>query len=471
MISKVLTAFASGLFLLFSTIGFLYFGPVEHTGFISRGAFFQQKIAPYFDVLFSTADSDGVMIGYLSSGDGDLTFRPSSELVFLPARVGQRLSGGTVFSSGEESSALITLVDNSQITLEPNSTVLLDAPKGATDDGGTVSLKVIKGAVSAEKKNADSKINLRIVTPRGRVTKVTKEKLVVVAPKVEKDPRALKTIKDLMNDTTDEEYLGNALNAPNIKDIEKDLKLGKVSSDIKGALPLSAIMTKSTYSEAPLVPPPSLESAASKIEADDRRPASIGTVQQEQSPAAMDASALAQLPTIQTNVAPVVESPTVSATRDSKLADVSSEELQAVAQGGKVAADEIDSLINDSKKATEVKALPPPPPTPAAPRVVGPSKRIIIKKDKVAKFAAGPAGNDITNAMFASRQGDSEESQRLFASALTRKEYHSTGFNDAMRVALDGIMEGHVTAGDCELASDQYGNVERGYVNDRGAAR
>ena len=73
--------------------------------------------------------------------------------------------------------------------------------------------------------------------------------------------------------------------------------------------------------------------------------------------------------------------------------------------------------------------------------------------------------------MFASRQGDSEESQRLFASALNRKEYHSTGFNDAMRVALDGIMEGHVTAGDCELANDQYGNVERGYVNDRGAAR
>src|SRR5690606_37951561 len=80
--------------------GYVYFGPPQHTRIISRTDFYRNHVGPLLDRIFLSNSQNSVSVGYLLESRGDLTYRPSSELVFLPARDGQRLFGGTLVSTG-----------------------------------------------------------------------------------------------------------------------------------------------------------------------------------------------------------------------------------------------------------------------------------------------------------------------------------------------------------------------------------
>lgn len=181
-------------------LGFVYFGPPQVTKYITRTAFFKNVLGPELDKIFLINQSNAVAIGLLDQADGDLSYRPSSELVFLPAREGQRLFGGTLVSTGPNSQGTITLLDDSELKLDENSTVLLEIPEDF-ETTGAMDLQVLSGSVSAERKNAaptQKQIKINLLNSKGEKREFKREKLVIAAkeplPPQEPEPTALAPI-------------------------------------------------------------------------------------------------------------------------------------------------------------------------------------------------------------------------------------------------------------------------------------
>lgn len=168
------------LFLIFGFLGYTYFGPSSHTHFFTKREFYQEHIGPFFEKLFSLSGENSALIAHLSSAKGDLSIRPQAELVFVPAHEGQALYSGTIVAVGDDSEAKIALIDGSILSLEPNSTILLEAPvEGASEK--SITLKVIKGTIAADKEQS-SKLKVRIVTSQGTEKNISAgKKMVVIA--------------------------------------------------------------------------------------------------------------------------------------------------------------------------------------------------------------------------------------------------------------------------------------------------
>jgi len=166
------------LFLLSGTLGYSYFGPASHTRFFIKQTWYRNHVLPFFDGVFSLNGEKTQLIAYLTSAQGDLSIRPPSELVFVPGREGQALYAGTLVSAGEESSAKITLIDNSTLSLEASSTILLEIPETTSADN-SITLKVLKGTVAADKEDS-SQTNVQIVTNKGLIRNVAAGKKTVV---------------------------------------------------------------------------------------------------------------------------------------------------------------------------------------------------------------------------------------------------------------------------------------------------
>ncbi len=176
--SRVMSPLLGFFMFLVGAVGYLYYGPPHHTHFVTRTDFYRRTLAPLLDKFLAEKGVEGFSVGYLSQGQGDLSFRDSSALVYRPARIGQRFFGGTVVSTGPESKGLITLFDDSVLELEPNTTVILDVPE-LGELGAVIDLQVVSGAVNAQKKSTKN-IQLKVTNKRPESKpKINNEELVV----------------------------------------------------------------------------------------------------------------------------------------------------------------------------------------------------------------------------------------------------------------------------------------------------
>ena len=402
---KALLLFA---FLFVGLMGYLYFGPSQYTGFVTRTSFFRLQIAPVFDRLLSSGGVDSEMIAYLEEGDGDVAYRPNTELVSLPARSGQSLSAGTLVSTGEGAVATVSLVDQSKIRLEPNSTILLDAPREG-DGLSSVTLKIVTGAVVAEKSKA-SDIQIRVVTPKGVSKTLTDQKLTIVTPR--RSERQTRTL--LLAPKTDEEFIG-VTDKP-VQEIQKRIEIEDRS------MRLASI--------APPEEPEPIRPLAMAVETPPPPPVYIP----------LPPSTGLQLAPVEVSRLPA------SVPEPFPAGDSKAVELEAA----RVAAEKAAAEKVAAEKAAALKAR--------------------LARVPAIKWKAPPSGSDITRALYAERVGKTGESKRLMARALTQRTYASLqSFNDATRVALDGLLEGYVSRGNRQLADDTIRNVERSYPKDPAA--
>ncbi len=179
------------VFLALAALGFVYFGPVEYTGVVTRTDFYRYYLGPHLDRFMSLTGQGSLTIAYLFDSEGSVDFTPGNDTVTLPARPGQRFSRRTTVSTSSRSRAVIALVDDSKVTLEANSTILLDIP---TDDSTeALTLKVLGGSVTAER-SATSTTQITIVSPKGVAKELTQAKLAVVTTKAA--PGAADVAKD-----------------------------------------------------------------------------------------------------------------------------------------------------------------------------------------------------------------------------------------------------------------------------------
>ena len=460
-IFKRLKIFLLAAFFFVGGMGYSYFGPSEYTSFVTSRSFFRMYWIPTLDRLLSASGDHSVTVGLLDEGAGELSYRPSSELVFLPARVGQRLYGGTLVSSGEGSRAVITLNDTSKLVLEDNSTVLLES----SDEGveaGSITLKVIKGSVSAEQ-TEKSTANVKIVTPKGVSKTLSSKKVVVVSTQRSIDPRSISPVHRLAAiEEQPKEFVGLAEESPSIKEIERKLiknepiPVIEVSATAPVARANDSDLEKDKEKEKaiePVIAPPTIEALPAPplppevvVELPAPSAAAVAVVTPLPSSVPASSASVTLIPNsapAPASIAPAVPAPAVSATNAKNLPPV-----------------KID--IKNHTPKTQTAATVPPPPLPL--RKVG-SRRA----KAVAKFAAGPDGNDLTNAIYAQRAGDLETAQRLMARALTRPEYASNGFNDGTRLALESLLDSYIEAGDCSQASNIVESVTRSFGSDPSA--
>ncbi len=197
--SRILGYLLGGILIIIGGLGFIYFGPPQITKHITRTQFFKNFLGPKLDKIFLIDQSNSFSIGHLDETEGDLTYRPSSELVFLPAREGQRLFGGTLVSTGPNSKGTITLIDDSELVLEENSTILLEIPEDF-EISGAMDLQVLSGSVSAERKQegtaAAKSIKVNLVNTAGQRQELKREKLVIVAKDQIAQPKQEEIAKD-----------------------------------------------------------------------------------------------------------------------------------------------------------------------------------------------------------------------------------------------------------------------------------
>jgi hypothetical protein len=216
--------FFLSVFLCVSFLGYTYFGPSSHTRFFTSQSWYRTTVTPFFEAAFSLSPSDGRVVAQLSSFRGDLTVRSQNEIIFVPARDAQALTAGTLVSSGEDSSAKITLIDNSVLTLEASSVVLIEAPLSARTNEQSITLKVIRGTVAA-KKEKNSQVKVSLISSKGVVKTVSGEKkLVVIAQKKDSGIRKLFSTESKISE----------LALPEEEDLDELIGTVKEDQDIKG---------------------------------------------------------------------------------------------------------------------------------------------------------------------------------------------------------------------------------------------
>ena len=459
MVRQVLSIF----FLMFALLGYSYFGPPYYTHYLTSNVIFRRYIGPAMDRMVLSGQQENISVGYLSLARGDLTFRPSTELVFLPAREGQRFYGGTLVSSGEQSDATITLADNSHLSLAANSTVYLEYPQGGMENG-VIQLKVIKGTVEAEQTEADSKLRVKLVTPRGRVARVERRKLVVVAPTQIIDPRKRNPAQLLSDLKPKQEFVGIVDEAPAVKDIEKALIEGRplnvvqrkeIFEKIDPELEAELNRPRNTVKVLPLIP-----GASSAIKVADEPATSItpSTTSTLVAPAVVPAIAPAvvappALPPVAVVTPPVIAPPAPTPPVPTFKPTVSAP--RPVAR----------TLPRKLPRMPAAVEKPLVVAQPAVERRAPIEERKAKPRQNVKSFEAPPSGSELSGAMFAAKQGDKDTAKRLVASALTKSEYGTSAFNDATRFAVDELMQGYMDSNDCPQAKNTILNVSRAYPN------
>jgi hypothetical protein len=180
--SRFLGPIIGGFLFLVGALGYIYYGPPHHTHFVTRTSLYRSYLGPGLDKILAEKGAEGISVGYLNRGIGELTFRSSSALVFKPAREGQRFFGGTVVSTGPKSGGSITLLDESIIELSENTTVILELPE-VSDTGTVIDLQVISGTLSAEKKSSQA-VQLKVSNQKTQTEVIKKEKIVMMSEPV-----------------------------------------------------------------------------------------------------------------------------------------------------------------------------------------------------------------------------------------------------------------------------------------------
>jgi hypothetical protein len=365
-----------GLFLfLFGAVGYVYYGPPHHTHFVTRTTFYRKALGPLLDRFLAERGVDGFAVGYLNAGEGELSYRGTSSLVFKPAREGQRFFGGTVVSTGPSSKGAITLFDDSVLELAENTTVILEIPQ-VSELGAVVDLQVVTGSVSAEKKSAQN-IQIKVSNKKTQAQIVRNQKVVLA------------------------------------EESEKAIPLTQFADAPPATTPQSTSIAAT--------PDPGLESLQSKV----------------------------------------LTTPTGG---DLKLLEVPSD-LAFEAPTLQIEGEQIPDSAD-----RQLAALPDPEPDwpdEIAPRAIPKRKKKIVVQVK--EFEPPPEINDLSNALFAIKKGDSVSAQRHLASSLTRKTYFGKTFNPASQFALNGILENYLKNKECDLAMAILENAKQAFAKSKDA--
>lgn len=221
---KVLRVLLLAVFLSLAAFGFLLFGPAQYTQSIKQNAFYKTNIEPWLMKLISLAGIQEDFVASLLKSTGEISYRPETELLYQPANQGQKFSRRTLVSSGAASNAFIRLLDDSQITLDENSVVLIDLKKDESGKSSSLTLKVMQGAVVAQKAKT-SKMAVKIVTARGQEREVTEEKLQIVAPrKIQREGLGAVQTEEYIGAVQDAKVLAQELEAKKLAELEAEAK-------------------------------------------------------------------------------------------------------------------------------------------------------------------------------------------------------------------------------------------------------
>lgn len=392
-------------FFALAGVGYIYLYP-RQAGFLTKTDVYRFYLGPHLDKLFALGGQNSITVGYLVEADGEITHRPATELVSMPAYDGQRFGRGTLVSTGDGANATLALFDNSQLRLEPNSTILLEAPN-EEGEVSSITLKIVTGGVTA-RKSANSQIKIKLVTPKGTTKVLAEEAVAVVAPRKLKTASAPDALRDLGAET--EEFIGPA-DRP-LAEIEK-----KLTDDKKAKL--AEIQSR-------------LDAAAAELERTRQ---------------------LAMTPS-------PVASPTAAVASTDKVVKP---KLVAPVRHGKGARVPASVFVPEAIAATP--ATRSQTDENSTPQTVA-----VRKRDPGARWQRPPQGNDISEAYFAARAGKKNESSRYLARSLTQQGYASNEtFADSTRIALDSLLEGYVGGGNGKLALQTLKNVENAYPSDLSA--
>jgi hypothetical protein len=392
------------VFVLFGAVGYVYLYP-RQAGFVTKTDVYRFYVGPNLDRLFAFGGQESATVGYLVEADGDLSYRPASELVPLPAFDGQRFGRGTLVSTGDGARATIALYDDSKLQLEPNSTILLEAP-GEGFEVSSITLKVIGGSVTAEK-SAASQVDIKVITPRGTVKALTQEKVAVIAPRKVVTADKPDALRNLGAET--EEFVG-ALDKP-LAEIERKMEVEKQAklAELQKQIELSALETEKARIE--VAPPLS-------------------------TPEPAPAPAVAK--TEEAVVVPKLLPPSTRRSANRLPASIPAPEA-----------------ASDSK--LEVAAL--------APETVSSRRR--DPSARWTKPPEGNALSEAFYADRKGRGAESKKI--LARSLTQKSYASNEAFADATRVALDSLLEGYVANGNEKLATQTLKNVEKAYSADPSA--
>jgi hypothetical protein len=520
---KYLKHFFIGLFLGIGLIGYTYFGPPKYTHSLKRSYVFQTYISPTIEKMLSGTGEPQETVAFLKAGNGDLSFRPRSELVFRPAGEGQTLFGGTLVSAGPNSRATITLIDDSTLTLESNSTILLEEPeRNATEK--SITLKVIQGTIAAQKEQS-SKLNVKIVSAKGVVKSVSKDqKTVVIAQKkktVSGDNSKLRVEEEEVD-----EIVGTVKEDTNLKELEEKLfdSAPLISARVRAAS--QRISEKTPETEISLDDIAKLTSALEEESKKSQSTDESGQLvakkpEQTISPSAFDSlpsDFLEELNQVPSEPNPPSQTQTSSSGTDGRApASLTFREVNSELSFGKVDVEEENRKIEEAKKMAEAEAKAAElakakqeeeerlaakikaekeaelAKKEAAKKKAEEKKKSLLAIEKerqrqaqlvasqkpvrlelirhdqfVAKEAlkkAAPLAVDqsFSTAIKAQAKGQTDVANRVYASTMTRPEYASTGFGEATQLALNNMMTNYLQAGECANARDTIQNVEKSY--------
>ncbi len=502
MIGYILNACWLLLFWSVGLLGFAYFGPPQWTGWISERPWVRDELFVRLDAFFTRSSaSDSQVIARLETLEGELNFRPSSELVFLRARIGQRFSDGTVVSSGTRSRAVLTLSDDSRLTLAPNSTLLLEIPEGQKDSG-VVNLRVVQGQVAAQK-DKKSDLRVKLVTPRGQVRELAEERLAVFAPRqgiggenvvtrersVEAEPKLL-PIQEYIGKVQDlpvaiqQQSTDSFVAAPEVN----DLPVLQAPSIPAVAQPTSTIPVPVEKRELRFEP---LD--VTHLETFELRPVAESRAI-EIRPLESESFVLKELPRLAalepTQIPEVPIRPLVSELVELKPPAVVQTEAPPVVAPIEVTAEE--------KKEAEFVApvTPPPPRTPAAlvpalpvpdmkpvlpAQLASPSneeadeggaeevEQEVVKRPRKTQFEKPPEGNDLSRSLYLERTGNKDGARRLRARAITREGY-SSNF-EIVRSVLEDQIDGALQSSNCSEAQAVLQNAKNAFPKDKSVDR
>lgn len=452
----------NGIFLLsfsvFALVGYSYFGPYDHTAWLTNQEFFQRYVTTRLDrILLSIGTSNGIYVGRLSIVRGDLRFRPTNELVFLPARLGQRLHGGTFLSTGARSSAVIKLLDDSEIRVEPNSTLLLSAEdRTSAGADAAITLKILQGRVTAEKlSRADSASSIKLVTPGGKTEKLATKKLVVLAPEVKVDPRRVEAaFVDFVKESVMQsaEYIGSAEAAPTVEQLES--KVSSLIDTTSSNLNLSSLQGSQSLVGAS---PAGFATNGADIVAPEAEKSSLsesdllgggGMIAPATTPAAD-----APKPNVDTAASSLSSDKIEKALNEG-------EALKAAAAAERKRKQEELRRKEAARKAEELRQA-----------------KIVAERERkqIEEWIKLNGQTPLAGALLARMNGDSAGAMRLFRQTLSNREYASVDFNDGQRLAWDGIFQELLGKSpspiECELARGDLDQVRKRHPNDPKAER
>ena len=375
---KALKQFFLVSFLAVAALGYVFFGPAEHTRVVTETEVYRMYLLPVFNRLMALTGNETEVVGQLVKAEGEVQYRASSELVYQRAQSGQRFTKRTLVSSGEKSRGVVSLIDESKIELEENSVILLDIKADQKTGLSSLTLKVVQGAATAQK-SATSKMQVKIINSKGEEKALSQEKVSVIAPRKVKSVSATKAEKNISSET--DEYIGPAVD--NLAQLQQKLEEQKVAE----------------LNEQQILQQAKLEEEMKAKEAEQKARAEAGIND--------EAEALRMAGRIPASVAPLIDIP-----------------------------DRIPQRV---------------------------------RKNGLTRWTAPPVENHLSRAIYAQKIGKPREARRYMALSVTTPGYFGKDFNDATRVAVEGLISGYLQHKDCRQARDTLSNVQRRYSSSSSA--